>query len=196
MFLHKQRRGRGFTLIEMIVAIVIIGVAVAGIMLALGTATRNSADPVVQEQALAIAKSLLEEVESMPFTYCDPDDPNVTTAASAADCTGGAGGPNDESKLPLGSQASGAGETRYSTTTPFDNVSDYNGFSMISGIRDINNTAITGLEAYSASITVATTTLGSIPAGDALQITVTVTGPAGVTVTLDGYRARYAPDTP
>ena len=30
--------------------------------------------------------------------------------------------------------------------------------------------------------------------GDALRITVTVTGPANVTVVVDGYRTRYAPN--
>jgi len=35
-----------------------------------------------------------------------------------------------------------------------------------------------------------------VDAADALRITVSVTGPAGVSVSLQGYRLRYAPNTP
>ena len=66
----------------------------------------------------------------------------------------------------------------------------------MAGITDITNTAVTGLSGYSANVTVAASALGTItaPSGDALRITVTVTGPGSTSVTLDGYRARYAPN--
>jgi MSHA pilin protein MshD len=189
---HRPRAEHGISLIELIVFIVIVGIAVAGVVGALSMATRASADPMIQKQALAIAEALLEEVQLQPFTYCDPDDPNAASASSAAGCTGGAGGANDESRLPLGPEA---GETRYSATTPYDNVSDYNGFSMI-GILDLTGAAIAGLGSYTASVTVANQALGAIPASDALLITVTVLGPTGTntTVVLHGYRVRYAPN--
>lgn len=191
----------GVSLVELIVSIVVIGISVAGILLALNTTLRGSGDPLVEKQALAIAEAFLEEVELMPFTYCDPDDPNAATATSAAGCTGGAGGPNDESKLPLGPEA---GEARSSATSPFDNVSDYNGYDtnneVPSGIKDITGTAIPGLGAYRAVITVAQQSIPlvgavpAIPAADSLLITVTVTGPANTSVSLHGYRTRYAPN--
>ena len=171
----------GFTLIELVLFIAIMGAGVAGVLLAYDFAARGSADPVVKKQALAIAESLLEEIQQMPFTYCDPDDPAVSTAGSPAACaTPEALGPE-------------AGETRYDPNTPFDNVNDYNGFSM-NPIRDITNTVIGGLGAYTASVTIAPVAFNGIPNTDALQITVTVTGPANVTVTVDGYRTRYAPN--
>lgn len=176
---------RGFTLIELVVFISMIGIAVAGVLVAYDTAVRDSADPVVRKQALAIAESLLEEIQQMPFTYCDPDDPVVSTASSAGDCaTPEANGPE-------------AGETRYSATTPFDNVNDYHGYAtaaeMPPGMKDVSGTAIAGLGDYNASITVAAAALPGVAAGDALSITVTVTAPWNVSVTLDGYRTRYAP---
>src|SRR6266446_4214243 len=150
---HRPRAEHGISLIELIVFIVIVGIAVAGVVGALSMATRASADPLIQKQALAVAEALLEEVQLQPFTYCDPDDPNAASASSAAGCTGGAGGANDESRLPLGPQA---GETRYSATTPYDNVSDYNGFPnpLVPGITDITGAAIPGLGSYTASVTV------------------------------------------
>jgi len=150
----------------------------------------------IQKQALAVAEALLEEVQLQPFTYCDPDDPNAASAQNAGGCTGGAGGPNDENLLVAGKLGPEAGETRYSATTPYDNVSDYNTFTM-TGIMDITGAAIIpGLENYTARVDVVNQALGTIPATDSLLITVTVDGPPGTNtrVVLDGYRVRYAPN--
>jgi len=177
-----RSRCQGFSLVEVIVFIVIIGIAVGGIMLMFANTTRASADPLIRKQALAIAESLLEEVRLMPFTFCDPDDPAVSTAGAPAACgTPEVVGPE-------------AGETRYAALTPFDNVNDYNGFAMLGGIFDITGTAIAGLGAYSATIAVGGIIFGGIPATDAQLITVTVTGPGAITVTLNGIRTRYAPN--
>lgn len=177
---------RGFTLIELVLFIAIIGIAVAGVLLAYDYAVRDSADPVVKKQALAIAQSLLEEIQQMPFTYCDPDDPAVSTATSAAGCaTPEAMGPE-------------AGESRYNASTPFDNVNDYSGYNTATeippGIKDITGTSIAGLGIYNAAVTVTQVALGGIAAADSLRITVTVTAPARVTVSIDGYRTQYAPN--
>ncbi|HUW26161.1 MAG TPA: type II secretion system protein [Gallionella sp.] len=189
---HSQR---GISLIELIMFIVIVSVALAGILLVMNATSKGSANPLIQKQALAIAESLLEEVELMPFTICDPGDVNAASAVTAADCTGGAGGANDESRLPLGPEA---GETRYHPTTPFDNVSDYNGFTMNpgnGGIRDITGTLVATLGGFSATITVAQQSVGGIAAAESLLITVSATGPDGTPVVVDGVRTRYAPRT-
>ena len=183
---------QGVTLVELVVFIVIVGVAMAGVFAAFNTITAASADPQVRKQVLAIAESLMEEIQLMPFTYCDPDDANAATASSSAGCAV-ASNSEDAAMGPEG------GETRYSSSTPFDNVSDYHGFSMSAGIKDITNATISGLDAYSASITVAQAGLASganaIAAAEALRISVTVSGPGGVSTTLEGYRTRYAPNT-
>jgi MSHA pilin protein MshD len=190
----STRRGcRGVTLVELIVFIVIVGVALAGLFAAFNTMTASSSDPQVRKQVLAIAESLMEEVTLMPFTYCDPDDPAAETATSTAGCT---------TVEAIGPEA---GETRYSTSTPFDNVSDYDDFKMgtaygmPAGIQDITNTTIGGLDGYSAQIRVSQAGMASgtdaIPAADAVLVSVTVVGPGGVTRTLEAYRTRYAPNT-
>jgi len=187
---RRPRAEHGFSLIELIMFIVIVSIAVAGVLGVLSMATRASSDPLIQKQALAIAEALLEEVQLQPFTYCDPDDPNAATALNTAGCTaGGAEAIGAEPSAPYGP------ETRTGATTPFDNVNDYHNYSM-SGITDITGAAITGLELYSATVSVANQALAPVPASESLLITVTVTGPPGsnTTVVLDGYRVRYAPN--
>jgi MSHA pilin protein MshD len=179
----KRQRASGLSLIELVIFIVVVSSALAGVLTVFITATASSADPMLRRQALAIAESVLEEVQLMPFTFCDPDDANAESAASSAGCASLAEGPGAE-----------PGETRF-TTPQFDNVNDHHGYSM-AGIVDITNSAVSGLAGYSASVVVAPAALGSIGAGsgDALRITVSVTGPGATTISLDGYRTRYAPN--
>lgn len=189
-----RRRERGISLVELIVFIVVVAVAVIGVLGAFGLGARTSADPMVLKQALAIAEALMEEVQLQPFTYCDPDDPNAASAASAADCTVSVEGLGPETN-----------ETRTGTEvgrTPFDNVNDYNGLTMPrgagAGIKGIDDVSIAGLEQYEATVSVTNQAVGGVPSSDALLIRVTVNGPVGtgVSVVLDGYRVRYAPNAP
>src|SRR5574340_819211 len=66
MFIRHNQRG--VSLVELVMFIVIVSVAVAGILQVMNITNRGSADPLIHKQALAIAESLLEEVELMPFT--------------------------------------------------------------------------------------------------------------------------------
>ncbi len=178
-----KRRVRGLTMIELVIFMVVVSAALAGVLRVFLQATSASADPALRQQALAVAESVLEEVQLMPFTFCDGDDANVSTAASTAGCA-----------TLVDAIGAEVGEGRYATPQ-FDHVNDYHGFSM-TGITDITNSAVAGLSGYNASVTVAAAALGGIGAGsgDALRITVTVTGPGSTSVTLDGYRSRYAPN--
>jgi len=65
------RRQRGFTLIELIIFIVVVGVGLAGILSVMNTVVKSSADPMVRKQAIALADSVMEEV--LQKAYSDPD---------------------------------------------------------------------------------------------------------------------------
>lgn len=61
-------QSRGLTLIELILFIVIVGAALAGVLSVFVQTTRHSADPLVRKQAMAVAESLLEEIMAVHYT--------------------------------------------------------------------------------------------------------------------------------
>ena len=176
----------------------IISVAVTGVLMVFTNSVRGSADPLVRKQAMAIAESMLNEVMAQAYTYCDPQDPAnaaTTPPASTAACTGGAAGSQDKGGSTLGPQPGTEG--RFNPTDPLDNVADYNGYTMNSGIYGLDNgaTPVAALAAYSASVTVTRAgTVFSLPNDAVLRVDVRVTG-RGETITLTGYRFRYAPNS-
>lgn len=182
---RTPRRARGLSLVELLIFVVVVSAALAGLLRIFVQATTGSADPLLRRQALAIAESLLEEVQLMPFTFCDADDARVELASGPGDCAGSAEAIGPE-----------AGENRFATPQ-FDHVNDYHGYTM-NGIVDLSNTAVSGLAGYRASVAVSAAALASLTAasGNALRITVTVTGPGpdGASLSLDGYRSRHAPN--
>lgn len=53
---------RGFTLIELVIAIVVLAVGLAGILLVFIQTVAKSADPMLQQQALALAEGYMDEI--------------------------------------------------------------------------------------------------------------------------------------
>jgi MSHA pilin protein MshD len=160
---------RGVTLIELVASIVIISVATFALMTAISAVTGRSADPMVAEQAVAIANSYLEEATLAGF--CDPSyDPDHNPATTCRTecttnaCSGGCGG------TAFGAEASRAG---------FDDVCDYDGIHD-AGARDRDGNAIDGLADYTVSVHVidSGTSLGSpaasANAGQIVRVDVTV----------------------
>lgn len=163
----STRRVAGFTLIEMIIAIVIIGVGVAGVLAAFNTTVRASADPMIHKQMLAVAEGMMEEVLLKPFAVTGVAPVNTAAACGAA----------------------------AAVRTAFDDVSDYHSYET-TGICDIDGAAVAGLEAYTVRVTVVAnaaiaTDLAGLPIGAVKRITIVVSRGAE-TLTLVGWRTEYA----
>jgi MSHA pilin protein MshD len=196
------RRQQGLSLIELIMFMVIMGVAAASILQVMNLSTKASADPIMRKQALLIAEGLMEEVQTARYTFCDPSDANASSAAhaaiAAADCA--------TTIEAVGQEQAG--------NRPYDNINDYvnsynsaqPAFNNAGGVLvDASNTQM-GSNLFSATLTLnPVVVLGpATPANlqisstaapatqDAMRITVAVSYPGG-SVTLDGYRTRYAP---
>ena len=76
-----NRSQRGVTLVELIVALVLAGVVMSGIWTAWTLMVTRSANPLVSRQQLAIAQSLLREIELQPL-------PGTAVAAALPGRTG------------------------------------------------------------------------------------------------------------
>lgn len=63
---NRRRRG-GFTLIEMIVSMVVVGVGLAGILVSFDTTVKASTDPLVYKQMLVVAEEMQEEIFLKPY---------------------------------------------------------------------------------------------------------------------------------
>lgn len=186
----------GFTLVELVVFISIVSIAIAGVVGALSYTNRYSANPLVQKQAMAIAEALMQEIQQVPFTYCDPNDDNSATARAYTDCAA-----NTQQALTGPTPSS---ESRYDQANPFDNVADYGGFQMpdnaCAGICRVgDNTPLAGISGYAVSVGLSqvggSSAFPGLSADAAVQVTISVTGPANTRVVLNGFRVRYAPRT-
>ena len=158
-----SKRQRGFTLVEMIIAIVVIGVGLAGVLAAFNINVRSSADPLVRKQMLAVAEELLEEILLKPYAVTGAAPANVLAACGTAG----------------------------SIRTAFDDVRDYAGYAT-TGICDIDGNAVAGLASYNLSVATnaaASLTNGTI-AVTAIRVAVTVTHGAE-SLTLVGWRTNY-----
>lgn len=183
-------RESGLTIVELIMFIVIVGVGLAGIIAVFNVTAKSSADPMIRKNMLAIAEALLEEVEMMHFTYCDPTDANAATATSTADCA-----------TIVENLGPDVGETRTSTTNPFNSVNDYyvsGGMTLASPISDISGIYFAPA-GYGATIQIIPEALNDIASNstpstmEALRIAVTVTHGSD-SLTLEGYRTRHSPN--
>ncbi|MDP2170307.1 MAG: prepilin-type N-terminal cleavage/methylation domain-containing protein [Rhodocyclaceae bacterium] len=184
---RAPKHQRGLTLIELIVFIVIVGVALAGVLTVLNHTTRHSADPLVRKQALAIGEAILEEMMLQPFTWCDPDDPAAATAMAHAGCAT----PENVMAPEADEPTTANGHLRSTGARPWDNANDYN------GLVTTTNIAGGGPAIYTARVDVKGAILHGVGDGTsasaALRITVDVLAP-GETIRVEGFRTRHSPN--
>lgn len=163
----------GLALIELLVFIVIVGIAATAMLTVFGSLTRNSAGLLPDMQAQAIAAGMMQEVLARP-AFCGSSTP-----------TDGVG-PEP-------------GETR---ATPYNNTNDYHGFdsdvdggvAFMNGVPlDTDGNGTPDFPGYRVRIAVGSAYLPPVPANDAQHVTVTVTPPVGAPARLDGVRFCYAP---
>lgn len=175
-------RQRGLTMIELVLFILIVGIAVTGVLQVISLNVGRSADPILRKQALSIAEGLMDEVRGAGFTWCDVNDPNVQLATSAADCT-----------IPeaVGPEANGG-------LRPFDNVNDYVTQYGAPKAYATDTAGAAYPAGYAATVTVTQADSfgpagATVPVGAVLRIVVSVAYGRD-TVVLESYRTRYAPN--
>jgi len=158
---YYRANNSGFTLIEILVTIVVLGIAATSIMSLFISTVKTSADPLIQQQAVSIAEAYMEEIQSQHFA-----DPVVAE-------TGGAE----------------AGETRasFNDVQDYDGLSDTGAKNQnnvaIADLTDYDVAVSVTPQTLSGST--------SIAALDSRRIDVTVSHPVTGSVLLSGFRTNH-----
>lgn len=66
--MHIAIKQQGFTLIELVLFIVIVGIAVGAISTQFAQNVQHSAEPLLRQKALAIAHSHMDKIQGLAFT--------------------------------------------------------------------------------------------------------------------------------
>lgn len=125
-----MKKHKGTTLVELLVSIVIVGIAASTILGIFATTAGSSADPMIRRQATAVAEAYLEEILLRPLA--DPDGVDGETARADFDDIDDYNGLSD----------AGA---RNQFGTPIAALSDYN-----VSVSVVNSSALTGVPAADA----------------------------------------------
>lgn len=152
---------RGISLIELIMFIVIVAMSLAGILLVMDRVTAHSADPLIRKQAIAIAESMLEEIQLQDLDL--------------ASCTGALG--PDAPRTGVGCVDDYVG---YRTNNGILAFSDNSQVGLDS--YNITGITVTPVNPFGGTAVVAP--------HRAVMISVTVAHPLGETVTATGYRTN------
>lgn len=185
----------GFSLIEVVIAIVILSIGVTGFITLAFNTTKNSVDPQIRVQGNAIARAYLEEI--MLNSFCepgfDPDGDGLTECSSTTaleGCTESACA-NASANTCGGQFEAGGAEAGRSS---FDDVCDYNGLIDVGARDQTGGAVIIGLADYTVGVTVDDTdTLNTLNGanGQVVRVDVTVTHTSGTSMVLSGYKTNF-----
>lgn len=76
----SNRRQAGFSLVEMVIAIALLGGVLAAMLMALNQSVSRSADPMLRLQLLALAQNFIDEAAARPYAA-------VANAAASPACS-------------------------------------------------------------------------------------------------------------
>jgi len=166
-----MKRQRGTTLIELVMTIVIISVAIAGVVGAFSLIAGRSADPLNQSRAVALAQLYMDEIIAKQF----------------ADESAAGGGAVNATKANCSNTV--VDDERRST---FNDVSDYNGLDN----KPPQNSEEDPLNGYSnfqvaISVQCAGEEVGFAQDHQAKRINITITDPSGNHYLFSAYRGNF-----
>ena len=157
----------GATLVELVITIVIISVAIAGVVGAFALITGRSADPLNQTRAVKLAQLYMDEILTQKYDDQTPQ----------------GGFPKFSGACSIGPEGSEGRAT-------FVDVDDYDGLT--GAPSTATGSALIGYSGFSISITVtcAGTEVG-LPADEAKRIDLDITAPGNQTFSFTAYRANF-----
>jgi len=166
-------RQTGATLVELVMTIVIISIAIAGVVGAFALITGRSADPLNQSRAVALSQLYMDEILAQKFADGSPVGGGEVSNSSEADC---------------GSIGRDGTETR----ATYDDVDDYDELSS-STPENSEEDPLTGYSGFLVSVSVvcAGTDVGFANDYETKRIDITITDPSGNNYLFSGYRGNF-----
>lgn len=168
---HAHRFQMGVTLVELVITIVVVGIALSALISALTTGITNSTTPLWESKALTLSQAYLDEISAMRFDDQTPVGGGEVSAA-VSPCI-----------------ASNEGQSR----AGFDDVDDYNGLSDTPPVLIDSTIDMAEYSAYQVSVLVlcAGSELGLSNNNLAKRITVIVQTPTGDSRSVAIYKGNF-----
>jgi MSHA pilin protein MshD len=172
----KQRQG-GFTLIETIMVVVLLGIMMAGMTVMFVENASQSHQPYLRQRALAVANAYMDEILRKRWDDNTPLGGGCVNSGSAF--------------CPTGPAAAGIG-TEEGSRSNYDDIDDYNGLSDSPPLDSLGNT-MTGYAGFSVAVSVTNPLApwNGIAAADVKRIKVDVTSTMQETISVSAYRVNF-----
>nr|WP_227508309.1 type II secretion system protein [Marinobacter sp. P4B1] len=166
-------RQQGATLVELVMTIVIIGVAIAGVVGAFSLITGRSADPLNQTRAVALAQLYMDEILARNYDESSKVG-GGKVSSSQVDCE--------------------PAETSSQPRADYEDVNDYHAITNAIP-EDGEGNPLPGYGNFRISITVACAgnDISEMPLAnaDAKRIDITITDPSNATYQFSAYRGNF-----
>jgi MSHA pilin protein MshD len=172
---HKTQGG--FTLIETIIVIVLVGAMMAGMTALFVQNVGKSHRPYLRQRTVAVANSFLDEILHKRWNENTPLGGGCVNTGTGTCPTG-----------PVPAAIGNDGETRAS----FDDIDDYHGLAQ-SPPQDSSGNDMPGYAGFSVSVNVSQpgASWNGISAADVRLIEVAVTSSSNETISLSAYRVNH-----
>lgn len=175
-----MRQNRGFTLVELVLFIVIVGVATAGIVVAFTQSTAHTHEPLIRQRTLAIANAYMDEILRKRWNENTPIEGGCVVTPSGM-CG---------SVIP---EAATLGADGTEDRAAYDDVDDYGSLAANHNPAGQGGAALANHAGYTVTVTVSEPEAdwNGIARDDVRRIAVAVTNPLQETFTVVAYRVNF-----
>ena len=174
--IRGRQKGRGFTIVELVATIVILGISLASITGVISLGIGNSADTLMEARAIALGHSYLDEIMARRFderSDASGLDPCYGLPPGADTCTAVAN---------LGPDGGETSRDRYDDVDDYDGLAEgdgyapikdaegtvranYDSFTVQVAVRYAGNDAVIGLTQTDAKLVTVTVSFRGLPTG-------------------------------
>lgn len=165
--ISAYKKANGFSLIELVITIVVLGIALSALSGSLFTSVGRNADPLWQSKASQLSQAYLDEILSMRYDESSP--------------LGGGS---------IGTCSTPGSETGETSRSLYDDVDDYNNYNDLTTTADFLDASVaSNYGGYTVSIAVTCVAQGNPTLTNSKLIALTITSPTNQNLVFSVLRA-------